>query len=97
MTTTFSCLELETTASLLPASCESRILNGFLKDSLRVTQPNLLGHRLSTQIVKNEQIHFVLRDEDRDHFLKTLKNPPPPNQKLKDLFDNYYEMKMKDS
>lgn len=38
-----------------------------------------------------EKTKFVLCDEDRDHLLETLKNPPPPNEKLKNLFKEYEE------
>lgn len=31
---------------------------------------------------------FVLDDEDRDHLLQSLKNPSPPNEKLKEIFQN---------
>lgn len=32
---------------------------------------------------------IILSDIDRDHFLESLKNPPEPFQKMKELFENY--------
>ena len=41
--------------------------------------------------MEREYIIVTLCDEDRDHFLETLRNPPKLNQKLKEVFDHYNE------
>lgn len=58
---------------------------------------DLIGNRMSSQILENEQSNILLSDEDRDHFLESLKNPPLPNQKLKDAFNFYFATKFKDT
>jgi hypothetical protein len=35
------------------------------------------------------RITIVLDNVDRDAFLETLRNPPSPNEKLKELFKQY--------
>lgn len=44
----------------------------------------------------NEDTVLMLSNEDRDCLLESLKNPPKPNQNLKDAFHSYYEKKFKD-
>jgi hypothetical protein len=81
--------------SKLSSSSDFQIISSLLSDSLTIINQELLGSPLCQTREKEETI-FMLSNEDRDCFLDTLKNPPKPNQKLKDAFNFYYDTKFKD-
>lgn len=94
MTATYTCrIDATSTISNLSTSCECKIVQRFLEDSLSLRTLSLLENPLSSTIMEENQTILVLSDEDKDFFLQSLKNPPKPNQKLKELFDHYYKTK----
>jgi hypothetical protein len=88
-------LEPSTSMSELSSSSDIQILKSFLSDSLTVMSLGLLGTPLC-QTREREETIFMLSNEDRDCFLSSLRNPPEPNQKLKDAFNFYHDKKFKD-
>jgi hypothetical protein len=96
MNSTLTCsIEPSTSMSKLSSSSDIQIIKSLFSDSLTVMSLELLGNPLC-QTREREETIFMLSNEDRDCFLDTLKNPPKPNQKLKDAFNFYQDTKFKD-
>lgn len=83
-----------TAVSEVSSNTECHIFVSLMSDSMTVTNLDLLSNRICPDREREETI-LMLANEDRDYFIETLKNPPSPNQKLKDAFD-FYDAKFKD-
>lgn len=96
MNSTLTCrIKPSTSVSKLSSNSDFQIIESLLTDSMTVTNLELICNPLCQTREKEETI-FMLSNEDRDCFLETLRNPPRPNQKLKDAFNFYYDTKLKD-
>ncbi len=96
MNSTLTCrIEPSMSLSELFSNSEFQIISSLLADSMTVTNLELICNPLC-QTRENEDTFLMLCNEDRDCFLESLKNPPEPNQKLKDAFDFYFNTKLKD-
>jgi hypothetical protein len=92
-----SCLEPPTAATQFASCCDYKMLTRDLNDCNLLANLDLVSDRFSVQSPGYMPTNLVLCDEDRDHFLEALRNPPKPNQKLIEAFSYYYERKMKDA
>lgn len=94
MNSSLNCnLEPSTSLSHLSSNCDYQIMKSLLDDSNTVVNLELIGNHLCENREREETI-LMLSNEARDKFLEDLKNPPKPNESLKEAFEFYYNKKL---
>ncbi len=89
-------IDSTSTVTSLPNAYEQKMFERLLEDSLSLSTLSLLENPIANSEIEERQVNIILSNEDRDLFLESLKNPPQPNKKLKDLFGYYYEKMMEE-